>query len=62
MIFLTQWQNASGMSKPLLQYPNVQAAHLEGFLYKFFCTFLAKHELSLQIKGINDADPPKEND
>ena len=50
------------MTKPLLQYPNEQAPYLEGFLYKFFHNFLAKHKFSLQIKGIKNADPPREND
>ena len=29
-VFLQQWQHTSGMSKPLLQYQNIRAPHLEG--------------------------------
>jgi hypothetical protein len=33
IIFLRTFQNASGMSLPLLQYPEIRATHLEGHYY-----------------------------
>jgi hypothetical protein len=52
MIFLRTFQNASGMSKPLLQYPEIRAPHLEGHYYVHIRRFLAKHGASLEIEGI----------
>ncbi|OEU11118.1 hypothetical protein FRACYDRAFT_246229 [Fragilariopsis cylindrus CCMP1102] len=51
-IFLRTFQNASGLSKPLLQYPSVRAPHLEGHYYVHIRRFLAKHKASLEIECI----------
>ena len=58
MTFLRHWQHISGMPQPLLQFPNVLAPHLEGHFYTYFRAFLARHDLSLQIVGINILTPP----
>jgi hypothetical protein len=51
-IFLRTFQNASGLSKPLLQYPGIRAPHLEGHYYVHIRRFLAKHRASLEIDCI----------
>ena len=51
-IFLRTQQNASGMSKSLLQYPHIRAPHLEGHYYAHIRRFLAQHEGSLEIECI----------
>jgi hypothetical protein len=51
-IFLQTFQNASGLSKPLLQYPMIRAPHLEGHYYVHIRRFLAKHSASLEIECI----------
>ena len=60
--FLRHWQHVSGMPQPLLQFPAVHAPHLEGHFYAHFRSFLASHDLSLQIAGIDASTPPREND
>ena len=59
--FLCHWKHVSNMPHPLFQFPNVCAPHLEGCLYKCFCAFLAKHDLSLQVEGIDVSTPPRNN-
>jgi len=51
-IFLRTFQNASGLSKALLQYPMIRAPHLEGHYYVNIRRFLAKHNASLEIDCI----------
>jgi hypothetical protein len=51
-IFLRTFQNASGMSLPLLQYPMIRAPHLEGHYYVHIRRFLAKNRASLEIECI----------
>jgi hypothetical protein len=51
-IFLRTFQNASGLSKSLLQYPTIRAPHLEGHYYVHIRRFLAKHKASLEIECI----------
>ena len=52
-IFLRTFQNASGLSKPLLQYQLIRAPHLEGhYYYIHIRRFLAKHKASLEIECI----------
>jgi hypothetical protein len=52
MIFLRTQQNASGLSQPLLQYPEIRAPHLEGHYYTRIRRFLAPHHASLEIECI----------
>ncbi|OEU19894.1 hypothetical protein FRACYDRAFT_235957 [Fragilariopsis cylindrus CCMP1102] len=52
MIFLRTFQHASGLSKPLLEYPGIRAPHLEGHYYVHIRRFLAKHRASLEIECI----------
>ena len=51
-ILLRTSQNASGLSKSLLQYPLIRAPHLEGHYYVHIRRFLAKHKASLEIECI----------
>jgi hypothetical protein len=51
-IFLRTQQNASEMSKSLLQYPKIRAPHLEGHYYAHIRRFFAKHNASLEIACI----------
>jgi hypothetical protein len=51
-IFLRTFQNASGMSLPLLQHPTIRAPHLEGHYYVHIRRFLAQHTASLEIECI----------
>ena len=62
MHMLDTWQHASGMTKPLLQYPQRRAPHLEGVFYNHVRAFIAKHNMSLEIAGISEAIPPKTED
>ena len=48
-IFLRTFQHASGLSKPLLEYPNERAPHLEGHYYVYLRKFLAKHNIQLEF-------------
>ena len=59
-LFLHTWQHASGMSYPLLQYPSIHAPHLEGYYYSYIRSFLAQHQLNMEIHGINIIPPPHE--
>ncbi|OEU18182.1 hypothetical protein FRACYDRAFT_236453 [Fragilariopsis cylindrus CCMP1102] len=54
-IFLRTFQHASGLSKPLLQYPGIRAPHLEGHYYVHIRRFLAKHRASLEIECIPES-------
>jgi hypothetical protein len=51
-IFLRTFQNASGLSQPLLQYPRIRAPHLEGHYYIHIRRFLANNNASLEIECI----------
>ncbi|OEU06244.1 hypothetical protein FRACYDRAFT_255620 [Fragilariopsis cylindrus CCMP1102] len=51
-ILLRTSQNASGLSKSLLQYPLIRAPHLEGHHHVHIQRYLAKHKASLEIECI----------
>ena len=51
-IFLRTLQHTSGMSQPLLQYPDIRAPHLEGHYYSHIRKFLSKHKAQLEIECI----------
>ena len=55
-IFLRTFQHASGMSLPLLEYPEHRAPHLEGHYYVQLRKFLAEHKLQLECAFV---DRPK---
>jgi len=61
-IFLRTYQNASGMSLPLLQYPDIRAPQLEGHYYVHIRRFLAKHRASLEIECIPKATYERQGD
>ena len=61
-IFFQQWQHVSGMTHPLLQYTKIRAPHLEGHLYAYVRQYCAKHEISIEISGIEIQKPPRQND
>jgi hypothetical protein len=50
--FLRTQQNASGLSKPLLQYSEIRAPHLEGHYYVHIRRFLATHNANQEIECI----------
>ena len=58
MLFLKTIQLASGKSQPIFQYPTARAPHLEGNFYKHLHKFLASHNLSFEIAGIETVTPP----
>ena len=58
-MFLITVQIASGMSKPIFQYPKIRAPHIEGHFYNHLRKFLARHNLSFDIAGIETATPPR---
>jgi uncharacterized protein YbaR (Trm112 family) len=60
--FLRTFQNASGLSEPLLQYPSIRAPHLEGHYYVHIRRFLAKHSASLEIEYIPNAVYERQGD
>ena len=57
MMFLKTIQLASGMFQSIFQYPMVRTPHLEGHFYKHLHKFLASHNLSFQIAGIETVTP-----
>jgi hypothetical protein len=61
-ILLRTFQNASGLSKPLLQYPDTRAPHLEGHYYVHIRRFLAKHRASLEIECIPKSTYERQGD
>jgi hypothetical protein len=61
-IFLRTYQNASGLSLPLLQYPAIRAPHLEGHYYVHIRRFLAKQNASLEIECIPKAKYERQGD
>jgi hypothetical protein len=62
IIFLRTFQNASGLSLPLLQYPEIRAPHLEGHYYTHIRRFLAKHKASLEITCIQQPTYERQGD
>jgi hypothetical protein len=61
-IFLRTFQNASGLSLPLLQYPEIRAPHLEGHYYAHIRRFLSKHKANLEIECIPKANYERQGD
>jgi hypothetical protein len=61
-MFLRTFQNASGMSLPLLQYPEIRAPHLEGHYYAHIRRFLAKHNASLEIDCVPSPTQERQGD
>jgi hypothetical protein len=62
VIFLRTFQNASGLSLPLLQYPEIRAPHLGGHYYVHIRRFLAKHNASLEIECIPKPTQERQGD
>ena len=56
LIFLRTFQHASGLSLPLLEFPEQRAPHLEGHYYVQLRKFLAEHKLQLECACV---DRPK---
>ena len=61
-IFLKTFQHASGLSLPLLEYPNQQAPHLEGHYYVYLRQFLAEHKMQLECECVDRPKLEREND
>ena len=62
LLFLCNWQHVSGITKQLLKYPKIKAPFLEGINQRYIFSFLAEHNLSLEIEQIKEVLPPREND
>jgi hypothetical protein len=62
IIFLRTSQNASGMSLPLLQYPEIRAPHLKGHYYAHIGRFLAKHNARLEIDCVPSPTQERQGD
>ena len=60
MMTLKTMQLACGISQPLFQYPTAQISHLERYFYKHLQNFLASHNVSLEIAGIETVTPSQE--
>lgn len=50
------------MSRPLLQFPTIRAAHLEGHLYTYVQQYCAEHNISIEINRIEIQKPPRQGD
>ena len=61
-IFLWTFQHASGLSLPLLEYPNQRAPHLEGHYYVYLRKFLAEHKMKLECACVDSPKLEREND
>ena len=61
-IFLKTFQHASGLSQPLLEYPNQRAPHLKGHYYVYLRQFLAKHKMQLECASVKQPAIKREND
>ena len=61
-IFLRTFQHASGLSKPLLEYPNARAPHLEGHYYVYLRNFIATHKIQLEFACVKRPTPEREGD
>jgi hypothetical protein len=55
-IFLRTFQNASGLSLPLMQYPAIRAPYLEGHYYAHIRRFLAKKQRQLRDRMYTKTD------
>ena len=51
-IFLRKFQHTSGLSLPLLEYPDKRAPHLEGYYYVYLRNFLTAHGCQLEFACI----------
>ena len=60
--FLQSWQHVSGMSHPLLEFPEVRAPHLEGHFYTHVRKYRARHGISIEINDIETQNLPRGND
>ena len=61
-IFLRIFQHATGLSQPLLEYPNQRAPHLKGHYYVYLRKFLTKHKMKLECKRVTSHKLEREND
>ena len=61
-IFLRTFQHALGLTKPLLEYPNARAPHLEGHYYVCFRNFLAQHKIQLEFACVKRPTPERAGD
>ena len=61
-IFLLTFQHTSGLSLPLLQYPEQRAPHLEGHYYVHLRKFLAEHKMQLECACVDRPKLEREHD
>lgn len=61
IVLLNTWQYTSGLSKPLLQYPNDRVPHLEAHYFSWIPNYLKKINGSLEIANIRIHGNEREN-
>ena len=61
-IFLRTFQHVSGLSLPLLEYPEQRAPHLEGHYYVQLRKFLAEHKLQLECACVDRPQLERDHD
>ena len=61
-LFLRTFQHASNLSKPLLEYPNQRAPHLEGHYYVYLSKFLAENKMQIEFASVTSHKLEQEKD
>ena len=61
-IFLRTFQHASGLSQPLLEFPDQRAPHLKGHYYVYLRKFLAEREMKMECACVTSHKLEQEND
>ena len=60
-IFLRTIQHASGLSQPLLKYPNLRAPHIKGYYYVYLRKFLSEHRMQMECAYVTRPELEHEN-
>ena len=61
-IFVRTFQHASGLSQPLLEYPDQRAPHLKGYYYVYLRKFLSEHKMQLECACATCPELKRKND
>ena len=60
-IFLQTFQHALDLSKPLPEYPDQCASHLEGHCFAYLSEFLAENKMQMEFACVNFSKLEREN-
>ena len=60
-VFMKQFQHVSGLSLPLLKYPDQQAPYLEGYFYVYLHKLLTEHDCKLEFACVDSPTVEQEN-